>query len=86
MKDWPGVSYLVFKGKSAVPGGVLLVDIGYKYNSNDFISFVGTKWEKGSQLLIFLIFLSDLTSLIMFPFDLLFINRYYISYSVLSMR
>ena len=30
MKDWPGGSYLVMKITPRIPGGIPLMDIGYK--------------------------------------------------------
>ena len=41
-KDWPGVSYLVLISKPIVPGGRLLIPIGYKYNTQKFLYFIGT--------------------------------------------
>ena len=43
LKDWPGGSYLAFKGKPEVPGYRLLAAIGYKYNSHRVLSFVTTE-------------------------------------------
>ena len=41
-KDCPGGSYLVLRSKSMVPGGRLLVDIVYKYNSRKVLYFIVT--------------------------------------------
>ena len=40
--DWPGGSYLVLSSKPMVPGGRPLMDIGYKYNAQEVLSFIVT--------------------------------------------
>ena len=39
MKDWPGRSHLVMKSNPRVPGGIPLLEIGYKYNYRKVIGF-----------------------------------------------
>ena len=41
-KDWPGGSYLVLRRNHMVPGVRPLIDIGYKYNVQKFLSFIVT--------------------------------------------
>ena len=41
-RDWPGVSYLVLRRKTMVPGDRPLISIGYKYNARKIISFIVT--------------------------------------------
>ena len=78
IKYWSGVSYLVFKSKTYVPGDRALDDIGYKYNYWKFISFVETEGESrkkpGTP------YLSDHPNrLLMLPLNLLFINRSFLT-------
>ena len=68
-KDWPGGSYLVLKSKPMVPRGRPLIDIGYKYIVWKVISFI-FQIMQGSHRQGFPIYLSFLTSLLMFPFAL----------------
>ena len=42
MKDWPGVSYLVMKIDTRVPGEIPPLEIGYKYNSRKVLGFIAT--------------------------------------------
>ena len=42
-KDWPGRSYLVMNITPRVPGGIKLLNIGYKYNSRKFLGFIDTE-------------------------------------------
>ena len=49
-KDWPGGSYIVLRSKPIVPGETTLFDIGYKYNSQKFISFVATAGSGSTML------------------------------------
>ena len=44
---WPGGYYLMLKGKSAVPGYMPLITIGYKYNVRKVLYFISTK-DKGT--------------------------------------
>ena len=46
-KDWPGGSYLVLRSKPMVPGGRLLIDIGYNCNLCKVLSFIVT-YNSGS--------------------------------------
>ena len=39
-EDWPGGSYIVLRSNPMVPGEIPILDIGYKYNSWNIISFV----------------------------------------------
>ena len=41
-QDCPGGSYLVLRIKPMVPGYRPLIDIGYKYNAQEFLSFIVT--------------------------------------------
>ena len=41
-KKWPGGSYLVLRSKPMVPGGRLLIAIGYKYNVRKVLSIIVT--------------------------------------------
>ena len=41
-KNWPGGSYLVLRSKPMVTGGLLLIDIGYKYNARKVLYFIVT--------------------------------------------
>ena len=49
-KDWPGGSYIVLSRNPMVPGESPLLDIGYKYNSQKFRSFVATEWAGRTTL------------------------------------
>ena len=41
-KDWPGGSYIVLSSNNMVPGERPLIEIGYKYNYQNILSFVAT--------------------------------------------
>ena len=41
-KYWPGSFYLLLRSKPMVPGGRTIIDIGYKYNVREIISFIVT--------------------------------------------
>ena len=41
-KGWPGGSFLALRSKTMVPGGRLLIYIGYKYNVREVLSFIVT--------------------------------------------
>ena len=70
-KYWPGGSDLVFKSNLVVPGDSIILDIGHKYNSMEFLSFIETDREGLKKLSP--IYLSNLTILLIFLFKLLFI-------------
>ena len=59
----------MFKGKSMVSGDRLLIAIGQKYNTQMVLYFVAT--EDAGKKLVLIIYLSNLTHLLMFPFNLL---------------
>ena len=43
MKYWPGGSYFIMNITKKVPGGRLILAIGYKYNSRKVIGFIVTE-------------------------------------------
>ena len=55
-----------------VTGGRPLISIGYKYNARKVLSFIVTD-NAGAQILVFPIYPSILTNLLMFPFALLLV-------------
>ena len=49
-KDWPGGYYIVLRSKTMVTVERRLLDIGYKYNSRKFLSFVATAGSGSTTL------------------------------------
>ena len=70
--------YLIFKNNTMVPWDRLLVAIGCNYNSQKVICFIETE-VSGIKNLVLLIYLSALTSFLMFSFNLMFVHRSYLS-------
>ena len=68
-----GVSYLVLKIKPLLSAYRSLIDIGYKYNYWKVISSVAPEGEGRKKYMVFPIYLTTLTSSLMFLFDLLFL-------------
>ena len=68
-KDWHVGSFLVLMSKPMVPGYRPLISIGYKYNARKVLSFIVTD----TQILVFPIYISVLTNLLMLPFTLLLV-------------
>ena len=63
---------IVLRSKPMVPGGWPLIDIGYKYNVRKVLYFI-VRTTQVAQRLVFPIYPSILTSLLMFPFALLLV-------------
>ena len=71
-KYWPGgCSYLVLRSKHMVPGDRPLIAIGYMYNMWKVLYFIVTDNAGRAQRLVFPIYLSILTNLLMLSFALL---------------
>ena len=42
LKEWPGGSYSFMKSTTRVPGDILIMSIGYKYNFRKVLGFIAT--------------------------------------------
>ena len=49
MKDWLGGSYLVMKNTPRFPGGIPLLDIGYKYNYRKILGLIATERYESNE-------------------------------------
>ena len=50
MKDWSGGSYLVMKRNPRFPGGIPLLDSGYRYNYRMVLGFIATEGAGSTSL------------------------------------
>ena len=46
---WSGGSYIVMKSTPIFPGGIPLMDIGYKYNYRKLLGFIATKGAESTE-------------------------------------
>ena len=83
--DWSECSYLVLKRNSTVPGDSLIIIISYKYNARKALSLIATEdtWRKS---MLFPIYISNLTCLIVIPFDLFIVPFPCLSYLYMLIR
>ena len=72
MKEWTLGSHLVMKITPRVPGYIIIMDIGQKYNSQKMLGFIANDWN-GSIIQVIPIYLFPLKIIMMFLFDLLFV-------------
>ena len=49
LKDWPGGYYIVMKSNPRVPGGIQLMEIGYKYNSRKVLGCIATERDGSTE-------------------------------------